>query len=255
MMNEQEWVRCDDSIPMLEFLLANLRDPLDSLLGKTDSGSDRSGELLRWRAAQRKFRLFACACVRRTGEFGGPEQLNAIRISEQYADGLVDKAALEAAFVPVRKLPEPIRWDADMALSVFGPTDMVWEGRLIDLLLGIGPELDVMAVARKAAEIVIEREGAESRRGKGERNQQAHLLRDIFGNPIRPVALDPSCLNDTTRAVARAIYEKGRFADLPLLAKALKKDADCANPELREHCRWPIRHVRGCWAVDLVLGN
>jgi hypothetical protein len=193
-MNEQEWLVCDDSIAMLEFLLANLGDPFDSLFGKADSLNESRGGLLSWKAAQRKLRLFACACVRRTGEFGGPDQINAIRISEQYADGLVDKAALEHAFIPVRKLPEPIPWDADMALSVFGPTDMVREGRLIDLLLGIGLELDVRAVATKAAEIVTEREGAEylSRRGKGERNQQAHLLRDIFGNPFRPVTVDPS---------------------------------------------------------------
>jgi hypothetical protein len=255
-MNAQDWLRCDDSLLMLEYIRENLSDPFDTLSGKTDVENGRPLGFLSWKAAQRKLRLFACACVRRTREFGGPDQLNAIRISEQYADGLVDKSALSAAFIPVRDLPEPIPDDADMALSVFGPTDMVWEGRLIDLLLGIGPLLDVGTVARKAAEIVTEREGAGylSRRGMGERNQQAHLLRDIFGNPFRPVSLDPACLNDTTRAVARAIYEKGQFADLARLAKALKKDAGCANPGLREHCQWPIRHVRGCWAVDLVLG-
>jgi hypothetical protein len=256
-MNEQDWLICDDSIPMLEFLRASLRDPFDSLFDRIDSLNDRPRELLSWRAAQRKLRLFACACVRRTKEFGGPDQLHAIRISEQYADGLVDKAALGDAFVPVRKLPEPIPYDADMALSVFGPTDMVWEARLIDVLLSLGPELDVRAVATKAAEIVTECEGAEylSRRGRDERSQQAHLLRDIFGNPFRPVPLDTSRLTAKTRSLAKAIYEEGRFTNLPLLARALKKDAGCANRELRDHCQWPIRHVRGCWVVDLVLGN
>jgi hypothetical protein len=241
-MNEQEWLICDDSIPMLDFLRAGLGDPFGAPSGK---------------ATQRKLRLFACECVRRTGEFGGPDALRAIRVSEQYADGLVDEATLEAAFVPVRKLPEPIPFDADMALSVFGPTDMEWEARLIDLIVNLGPDLDVFAVARKAAEIVTEREGAENlaRRGRGERGQQAHLLRDIFGNPLRPVPLDPSRLNDETRSAAKTIYEKGRFANLRLLARALKKDAGCSSRELRDHCEWPIRHVRGCWAVDLVLGN
>jgi len=195
--------------------------------------------------------------VRRTKEFTGPDQLRAIRMSEQFADGLVEKATLEAAFVRVRKLPEPIPFDADMALSVFGPTDMAWEARLIELLLNLGPELDVRAVATRAAEIVTEREGAQylSRRGRDERTQQANLLRDIFGNPFRPVPLDPSCLNDRTRSLAKTMYEKGQFANLPLLAKALKKDAGCANQELWDHCQWPIRHVRGCWVIDLVLGN
>jgi hypothetical protein len=256
-MNEQDWLRCDDSIPMLEFLRASLRDPFDTLFDKIDPLDERTRGWLSREAAQRKLRLFACACVRRTEQFGGPDQLHAIRISEQYADGLVDQAALEEAFVPVRKLPEPIPYDADMALSVFGPTDMVWEARLIDLLSSLGPELDVRAVATKAAEIVTECKGAESlcRRGRDERSQQAHLLRDIFGNPFRPVPLDPSCLNERTRSVAKTIDEKGRFADLALLAKALKKDTGCTNRELRDHCQWPIRHVRGCWVVDLVLGK
>ena len=256
-MNEQDWQKCDDSIPMLEFIRENLSDPLEKLSGETDFENERTLGFLSWKAAQRKLRLFACACVRRTEEFGGPDELGAIETSEKYADGLVDKATLEHAFARLRKAPKPIAYDADMALSVFGPTDMAWEARLIDLLFCLGPELDTRAVATKAAAIVTEREGAEplSRRGKGETNQQAHLLRDIFGNLFRPLSLDPSCLSDTTRSVAKAIYDEGRFADLSRLAKALKKDAGCANPDLREHCQWPIRHVRGCWAVDLVLGS
>jgi hypothetical protein len=128
----------------------------------------------------------------RTKLFGGPAELNAIRTSEQYADGLVDRAALEDDLVPVSKLPEPIPYDADMALSVFGPTDMIWEAKLIALLMGLGPELDVKAVATKAAEIVAEHEGGRyfSRPGGSGRKQQAHLVREIFGNPFRPVHLD-----------------------------------------------------------------
>jgi hypothetical protein len=256
-MNEQDWLKCDDSIPMLEFIRENLSDPLEKLSGKSDFQNISTLSFPSWKAAQRKLRLFACACVRRTEEFGGPDELDAIETSEKYADGLVGKTTLEHAFARLRKQPEPIPFDADMALSVFGPTDMAREARLIGLLFCLGPALDVSAVAMKAAAIVTEREGAEplSRRGTSERNQQAHLLRDIFGNPFRPVSLDPSCLSDTTRSVAKAIYEEGRFADLSRLAKALDKDAGCADPDLREHCRWPIRHVRGCWAVDLVLGS
>jgi hypothetical protein len=253
-MNEQDWLRCDDSLPMLEFIRENLSDPFEDASAKTDSQNEEALGFLSWKAAQRKLRLFACACVRRTEKFGGLDELDAIEASEKYADGLVDKATLEDVFARLRKRPEAIPYDADMALSVFGPTDMAWETRLIDLLFCLGPELDVRAVATKAAAIVTERAGAESvsRRGKSERNQQAHLLRDIFGNPFRPTTLDPSCFNDTTRSVAKTIYEEGRFADLSRLARALKKDAGCANPDLREHCRWPIRHVRGCWVVDLV---
>ncbi|MFI5460836.1 MAG: hypothetical protein ACHRXM_35955, partial [Isosphaerales bacterium] len=106
---------------MLEFLQPGFGAPFDSLFREIDSQNEVDRGILSWKATQRKLRLFACACMRRTKDFGGPDRLHAIRISEQYADGLVDKAALEAAFVPVRKLPKPIPLDADMALSVFGP--------------------------------------------------------------------------------------------------------------------------------------
>ena len=159
-MNEQDWLNCVDSISMLEFLQANLGNAFDALSGETDFENERTGGFLSWKAAQRKLRLFACACVRRTEELGGPDELDAIESSEKYADGLVDKATLEDVFARLRKQPEPIPHDADMALSVFGPTDMAWEARLIELIFCLGPELDVRAVATKAAAIVTERDGA-----------------------------------------------------------------------------------------------
>jgi hypothetical protein len=80
-------------------------------------------------------------------------------------------------------------------------------------------------------------------------------LRDIFGNPFRPVQLDTARLTAKKRSLAEAIYEEGRFAMLPLLAKALKKETGCANRDLLDHSQWPIQHVRGCWVVDSVLGK
>src|SRR4051794_19053412 len=118
-MTEQDWLTCNDSIPMLEFLQGGLSDPFDSLFDKTDAPSEGAPGLPSWKATQRKLWLFACACMRRVTGFGCADQDHAIRISEQYADGLVGRAALEEAFVSVRKLPEPIPCDADFALSVF----------------------------------------------------------------------------------------------------------------------------------------
>ena len=40
----------------------------------------------------------------------------------------------------------------------------------------------------------------------------------------------------------------------PVLADALE-DAGCTNADLLAHCRGPGPHVRGCWAVDLILGK
>jgi len=54
--------------------------------------------------------------------------------------------------------------------------------------------------------------------------------------------------------IAQAIYDERDFDRLPILADALE-DAGCDNTDLLNHCRQPGDHVRGCWAVDLVLGK
>jgi len=41
---------------------------------------------------------------------------------------------------------------------------------------------------------------------------------------------------------------------MPVFADALEA-AGCAEPDILAHCRGPGPHVRGCWAVDLVLGK
>ena len=82
----------------------------------------------------------------------------------------------------------------------------------------------------------------------------ADLLRCIFGNPFRPVTVDPCWLTSTAVAIAKTIYEERAFDRLPILADALE-DAGCDEPALLDHCRSDGTHVRGCWAVDLVLGK
>jgi Imm-5 like putative immunity protein len=82
----------------------------------------------------------------------------------------------------------------------------------------------------------------------------ATLLRDIFGNPFRPVAFDPAWRTPTAVALAQRMYDERDFAALPVLADALQ-DAGCEHPDVLEHCRGGGEHVRGCWVVDLVLGK
>ena len=79
------------------------------------------------------------------------------------------------------------------------------------------------------------------------------LLRDIIGNPFRPVALDLSWLTSDVLALAHGIYEDRAFGGMPILADALQ-DAGCANKEVLNHCRDANQaHVRGCWVIDLLL--
>jgi hypothetical protein len=80
------------------------------------------------------------------------------------------------------------------------------------------------------------------------------LVRDIFGNPFRRVGADPSWLTSTTVSLARSIYKDCAFDRLPILADALE-EAGCDDADVLNHLRGDGLHVRGCWAVDLVLGR
>jgi hypothetical protein len=90
------------------------------------------------------------------------------------------------------------------------------------------------------------------------------ILRDIFGNPFRPVVFDPAWRTSDVLLLARGIYEEKAFDRMPILADALQ-DAGCDcddNPlpprggNLLTHLRdRNATHVRGCWALDLVLSK
>ncbi|MFO0824661.1 MAG: hypothetical protein U0792_16345 [Gemmataceae bacterium] len=61
--------------------------------------------------------------------------------------------------------------------------------------------------------------------------------------------------SDTALSLAKHIYESRDFAQMPILADALQ-DAGCDNADILNHCRdTAATHVRGCWALDLVLGK
>jgi hypothetical protein len=53
--------------------------------------------------------------------------------------------------------------------------------------------------------------------------------------------------------MARLIDGDGKYEELPYLADALL-DAGCDDDNLLRHLRSPGGHVRGCWAVDALLG-
>ncbi len=85
-------------------------------------------------------------------------------------------------------------------------------------------------------------------------SQLCDVIRDIFGNPFRPVAFDPDWRTSDAVAISRGMYESRDFAAMPILADALQ-DAGCENADILDHCRGPGPHVRGCWVVDQVLGK
>ncbi|HJZ59656.1 MAG TPA: hypothetical protein VKE74_32225 [Gemmataceae bacterium] len=89
---------------------------------------------------------------------------------------------------------------------------------------------------------------------EGRRARNAEFIRDIFGNPFRPVPFSPSWLTSTVVAIARGMYEGRDFSAMPILADALQ-DAGCDHTAILDHCRSECPHVRGCWVVDLLLGK
>jgi hypothetical protein len=97
-----------------------------------------------------------------------------------------------------------------------------------------------------------------------ERAAQCVLLREIVGNPFRPVVVDPVWLtwqNGIVLSLAQAAYEDRRLPEgtldntrFAILADALE-DAGCANEDILVHCRGPGPHVRGCYVLDLLLNK
>lgn len=83
---------------------------------------------------------------------------------------------------------------------------------------------------------------------------QVSLIKELFGNPFRPLAVDPSWSTSTVVALSEGIYRDRAFDRMPILADALQ-DAGCDNEDILNHCRSDGPHVRGCWVVDLVLGK
>src|SRR5262249_39151879 len=81
-----------------------------------------------------------------------------------------------------------------------------------------------------------------------EREAQAHLLRDIMGNPFHSLPPPPEAI----APLAQQVYE-GRWDLITLLGEWLQEHGYWAEGE---HCLDPnIHHVKGCWVVDWVTGR
>jgi len=182
-------------------------------------------------ASYRKPRLFTCACCRLIPKFldSQPDRENLL-LAEAEADGqfAVDEDFSSDEVWDVRWYRQD-EWDsADRAISCF--RQHIWDtGRLLD-----NPH-------QKAA------------RREGDRTL-CNLLRDILGNPFRPVTVDPRWLTSTVVDLAAGIYAERAFDRMPILADALE-EAGCDHADILTHCRGDGPHVRGCWVVDLVLGK
>jgi len=87
--------------------------------------------------------------------------------------------------------------------------------------------------------------------------EQIRILYDIFGTTFRPVLIDTDWLawnSGYVKRLAQGFYDSRDFSAMLILADVLE-DAGCTEAALLDHLRGPGPHVRGCWALDLLLGK
>lgn len=191
---------------------------------------------LNGRVSDRKLRLFACAWCRCVWDLLTDEKpfRDAVEVAERFADDLASKKDLATA-----KKVSGAALERNGLAGVSGPAycalGCAWSTT----------RMPVMSAALYPTWVFT---------SEAERQRQALILRELVGNPFRPVPVDPSWLTPAVVTLAQTIYNERAFDRLPLLADALE-GAGCTNAGVLAHCRGRGLHLRGCWAVDLLLGR
>ena len=183
----------------------------------------------------RRWRLFACACCWRILPMLDDRSRQAVAVAERDADGLASAEEFEDA----RHMAHT------SLLAVWRPGDDTC--------------LEHAALAAQYALVHPQRAYVYAALATGggreaERRVQADLIRDVFGNPFRATNIESAWKTPTVLAVAADIRHHDAFAEMPVLGDALE-DAGCTDLDILAHARHDRPHVRGCWLVDLILGN
>jgi hypothetical protein len=230
-MTEQEWLTCTDPQPMLDYVAGKVSD--------------------------RKLRLFAVACVRRVWHLiPDARSRDAVEGAELYADGRLNEEKFFSVFWSAANALEKIsgrsaiyaasaacgsaRWRfADESHTQWEPGEAFFDAQLTakQVARAFHPDTDK------------------------QRTTQTTLVLDIFGNPFHPVIINPNWRVPAVLALATTAYDNRILpagtlepARLAVLADALE-DAGCTDADILAHCRSGGEHVRGCWALDLVLAR
>jgi hypothetical protein len=209
----------------------------------THSHPDRMLESLPVTPSQRRLRLFGCAVCCRVPEVMAEVRCRkVVESSEQFADELIPESELNSCLVAVMEASHDARMHADH--------EAMFRANCVAYVSMSPLPMHRVISAIRGAFLPQSAKGA-----RRERAAQANLLRDIFGNPFRPVTFSPSWRTDTALSLARQMYDARDFSTMPILADALQ-DAGCDSEDILGHCRdASATHVRGCWVVDLVLGK
>jgi hypothetical protein len=263
-MTEAEWLECTDPDRMLPFLSGAISARRPRILSWLGVPRDRTDEPTPKKASARKLRLLACACCFRIWPvMYDARSQRAVELAERYADGMVSDEELrnvqDSAWEALERWQGfPAGSDLGSAFGLSQPmrAAVTFAARAAFEAAGPVPEAAVTAAVRAAREVAAEEDPTWAAGALGAK-ARVGLMCDLFGNPFRPVILDPTWLawnGGTVPKLAQAIYDECRFADLPILADALE-EAGCDNIDVLAHCRSSDEHVRGCWVVDLLLGK
>jgi hypothetical protein len=251
-MTEAEWLTASDPQPMLRHLIGTDEPRVQAVEEFPDA-----------RGSDRKLRLFACACYHRVSHLlPHPAARATVQVAERFADGAATLAEFLKAEAVVRELVTALepRWRASdgaervtlhpthAALALAGivcwqqPQKAAWyaaSNAHLEFPYLANPGVGVHSQQRWEGEVA-------------EKRAQCEILREMFGNPFRSVALAPEWRTDTAIAMARQVYDSCDFGVMPTLADTLE-EAGCDNEQLLNHCRGSGPHVRGCWVLDLIL--
>jgi hypothetical protein len=204
------------------------------------------------RAGRRKLRLFGCNCCRRVWHLFKFEERCAklVEMAERFADGAVGADAIEPLLSGSTLRGEHGLASCREAAARYVVSSDI--GQASERAAMMAADLTAYALSLPSTDERV-------RVVMAERREQVLLVYDMFGNPFRPVNLDPSHRTPTVVALARAAYDERQLPSgeldphrIAVLADALEEAG--APDVLVAHLREPGPHVRGCHVVDLCLG-
>jgi hypothetical protein len=231
----------------------------EELLAADDPGA-LLATLNRRPVSDRRWRLFAVACARQVWHLLPAEGRRLVEGVEKFADGQGDLQRLTEASYRVA-----VRWDKESVAATRASQAATAAARSATATEAAwaGAQTWRQAAAALAWQATIKVPPWELARPTWDRAQRAahaaqcELMRDLFLPLFQPVTFAPAWREwhgGAAGKIAQEIYDRRRFEELPILADALE-DAGCDERALLDHCRSGGPHVRGCWALDLVLNK
>ena len=227
-MTEAEWLAATNPKPILEFIMG--------------------------KASDRKLRFFCCQCCRQFWHLLTDDRSRyAIDVSERFAEGEATEEERQSAEILSRQAIQDIVRARKENYTLPEMWTNAAKAAHYTTFLFFG-DIEV-ALAIISASRLVALNPTSSLSSRETLNVAFCLtLHDIFGNPFRPITINPSWLTSTVLALAQGIYEEKASDRMPILADALL-DAGCDNEDVLNHCRQSGEHVRGCWVVDLILSK